>query len=89
MSLQEKEKEYTIVGTISGKGFSYEPYYGGLGFLDEELIDENIKMTPFLRMANPRNIYKDLPEIGKTLGFDLGEEIEKEYLYGAGYNSYY
>lgn len=87
--IEEKGKEYTIVGTISGKSLSYEPYYGGLGFLDEELIDEDIKMTPFLRMKNPRNIYKDLPEIGKILGFDQGEEIDREYLYGAGYNSYY
>lgn len=86
---EEKEIEYTIVGTISVKNLSYEPSYVSLGFLDENLIDENIRMTPFLKMKNPRTIYKDLPEIGKTLGFKEGEESNYENSYGAAYNSYY
>lgn len=86
---EEKEGEYTIVGTISGKSLSYEPYYKGLGFLDGELIDDNIRMIPFLRMKNPRKAYEDIPEIGKVLEFDLGDETNNEDLYSSEYNLYY
>jgi len=86
---KEKEKEYTIVGTISGKIRSYEPSYTFFGFLDVDLIEDDIRLTPFLRMKNPRTIYKDLPEIGKALGFDCGEEVHSEYLYKAVYNTSY
>lgn len=82
-------KEYTIVGIISGSSLSYEPYYKGLGFLDNENMDENIKINPYLRMRNPRTVYKDLPEIGKTLGLELGEEDLAVYGYSARYNPYY
>lgn len=86
---KEKEKEYTIVGTISGKIRSYEPSYTFFGFLDVDLIDDNVGLTPFLRMKNPRTIYKDLPEIGKALGFNSGEEVHSEYLYKTVYNTSY
>lgn len=84
-----KEKEYTIVAAISGKSLSYEPYYGGLGFLDEDSIDEDMKLFPFLRMENPRSIYKDLPEIGRMLGFAKGEAGDSHDYYGSSYNLYY
>lgn len=80
----EKNKEYTIVGTISRKSLSYEPYYGGLGFLDE-----NMKIFPFLRMKNPRKVDKDLPEIGKNLGFIKGNSNNSEALYHTEYNIRY
>lgn len=82
-------KEYTIVGIISGKSLSYEPYYKSLGFLDNENIDEDIKLNAYLRMKNPRTAYEDLPEIGKTLGFELGKEELATYGYSARYNPYY
>lgn len=87
--IKGKEKEYTIVGTISGKSLSYEPYYGGLGFLDENSIDENMKLFPFLRMKNPMKVYKDLPEIGKNLGFTKGNSSNSEALYHTEYNVRY
>ena len=85
----EKNKEYTIVGTISGKSLSYEPYYGGLGFLDESSIGEGMKFFPYLRMKNPRKVYKDLPEIGKNLGFTKGKKGNSEGSYNAEYNMFY
>ena len=85
----EKNKEYTIVGTISGKSLSYEPYYGGLGFLDERSIGEGMKFFPYLRMKNPRKVYKDLPEIGKNLGFTKGKKGNSEGSYNAEYNMFY
>lgn len=87
--VKENTKEYTIVGIISGKSLSYEPYYNGLGFLDNEFIDEDMELYAFLRMKNPRAVYKDLPEIGKTLGFELGEHADSEYFYSARYNQRY
>ncbi len=87
--VKEEEVEYTIVGTISGKIRSYEPSYTVFGFLDESLLDDNIRMTPFLRMKNPRAAYKDLPEIGKILGFDSGEGEYNEYSYQSTYNKYF
>lgn len=87
--IKENAKEYTIVGIISGKSLSYEPYYNGLGFLDNGFIDEDMELYAFLRMKNPRSVYKDLPEIGKTLGFEQGEETYSEYLYGTRYNTRY
>lgn len=86
---REKEKEYTIVGIVSGKIKSYEPSYTFFGFLDIDLIDDSIRLTPFLRMKNPRTIYKDLPTIGETLGFDSGEDVHSEYLYKTTYNTAY
>ena len=82
-------KEYTIVGIISANSLSYEPYYRALGFLDRDSLDEDTRLNAFLRMENPRTVYKDLPEIGKILGFELGEGELVEYNYSARYNPYY
>lgn len=87
--IEKEEKEYTIVGVISGKSLSYEPYYKALGFFTEELMDENTKLMPFLRMKNPRKVYKDLPQIGKNLGFEIGDSIEEKNIYNSRYNLYY
>ncbi|NLY45364.1 MAG: hypothetical protein GX053_05180, partial [Tissierella sp.] len=87
--ISKDTEEYTVVGIISADSLSYEPYYKALGFLDGSYLDEDIKLNVFLRMENPRKIYSDLPEIGKTLGFELGEEELVEYNYSARYNHYY
>ncbi|MBU5427036.1 FtsX-like permease family protein [Tissierella pigra] len=87
--VSEDIREYTIVGIVSGQSLSYEPYYKGLGFLDRKFMNENIKLNVFLRMKNPRSVYKDLPQIGKILGFELGEEVGNEYSYSSRYNSRY
>ncbi|WMM23420.1 FtsX-like permease family protein [Tissierella sp. MB52-C2] len=82
-------EEYTIVGIISADSLSYEPYYKALGFLDRAFLDEGIRLNALLRMENPRTVYSDLPEIGKTLGFELGEGDLVEYNYSARYNPRY
>lgn len=87
--VSESVEEYTVVGIISGRSLSYEPYYKGLGFLDTEIMNENIKLNAYLRMNNPRNIFKDLPEIGEILGLELGKDTDSEYLNGVGYNLSY
>lgn len=86
--IENHTEEYTIVGIISGNSLSYEPYWGW-GFLDRESIDDNIRIKPFLRMINPRQVYKDLPEIGERLGLNIEEDLDKEYQYSARYNAEY
>lgn len=82
-------EEYTIVGMITANSMSFEPYYRALGFLDRDLLEDDVEFNAYLRMKNPRTIYGDLPEIGRVLGFELGEEVLDEYSYSARYNHYY
>lgn len=49
------------------------PGYIAMGYLNHSQIQPKDKLTVYMRLLNPRKVYKSLPQIAKSVGFTKDE----------------
>ncbi|WP_206154887.1 ABC transporter permease [Clostridium muellerianum] len=74
-------KTYTIVGELDISGISAYPGYIAMGYLKLSDIQSSDKLTVYMRLVNPRNIYKELPKVAKSAGLAKDEYGQYEVKY--------
>lgn len=74
-------KNYTIVGSIDVSGVSAYPGYIAMGYLDDAKIEPIDELTIYIRLANPREIYEEMPIIAESVGLqkNSGEQYAIRY----------
>jgi putative ABC transport system permease protein len=67
------EETYTLVGKLDVTTISAYPGYSAIGYLDRQSIKPDDGLTVYMRLENPRKIYKVLPQIAQAVGFEKDE----------------